>query len=237
MPFDRSCSSGTVICREELPGIAAISPLSKEDEGKRVRVIFDGIYKNAKIWCNSYYLGCYPYGYSEIALDITDLWPLARRKMYSVSEWSGKIWRILAGFTGCGIYRKVSIETSEPVGFAHHGVFFSVDSVADGCANITVQSEVENHTGEDAETTLCHRLLTQDGEEAAVLEKAVTVAAGEKTVVTLTGQVKNPQLWEPSSPVLYQLISTVGNDQVENPVGIREVTFDADHGFFCNGNP
>lgn len=83
-------------------------------------------------------------------------------------------------FTGCGIYRKVSIETSEPVGFAHHGVFFSVDSVADGCANITVQSEVENHTGEDAETTLCHRLLTQDGEEAAVLEKAVTVAAGEK---------------------------------------------------------
>lgn len=235
MPFDRSCSSGTGY----LPGGTAWYrrhfALSKDDEGKRVRVVFDGIYKNAKIWCNSYYLGCYPYGYSEIALDITDfvafgetenvLSVRVEREDLADSRW----------FTGCGIYRKVSIETSEPVGFAHHGVFFSVDSVADNCANITVQSEVENHTGEDTETTLCHRLLTQNGEEAAVLEKAVTVAAGEKTVVTLTGQVKNPQLWEPSCPVLYQLVSTVGNDRVENPVGIREVTFDADHGFYCNG--
>ena len=66
MPFDRSCSSGTGY----LPGGTAWYrrhfTLSKEDEGKRVRVIFDGIYKNAKIWCNSYYLGCYQIGRAHV---------------------------------------------------------------------------------------------------------------------------------------------------------------------------
>ena len=130
MPFDRSCSSGTGY----LPGGTAWYRkrffLPEEARGKRVRIVLDGVYKNAKLWCNSYYLGCYPYGYSEIALDVSDfasfgetenvLCVRVEREDLADSRW----------FTGCGIYRKVSVEISEPVGFAHHGVFFFVASIS-----------------------------------------------------------------------------------------------------------
>ena len=72
LPFDRTCSSGTGYLPGGVAWYRGSFLLSEEDKGKRVRVVFDGVYKNAKIWCNSYYLGCWPYGYSEIALDISD---------------------------------------------------------------------------------------------------------------------------------------------------------------------
>ena len=56
------------------PSYVYVSPsaLPAPAEGGRVRLVFAGIYKNARIWVNSYYLGMWPYGYSEICLDITD---------------------------------------------------------------------------------------------------------------------------------------------------------------------
>ena len=86
--------------------------LPAQAEGGRVRLVFDGIYKNARIWVNSYYLGMWPYGYSEICLDITDFACFGEtenvvsvrveREDLADSRW----------FTGCGIYRKVTVETA-----------------------------------------------------------------------------------------------------------------------------
>lgn len=235
MPFDRTCSSGTGY----LPGGTAwyrkSFTLPEEAKGKRVRVVFDGIYKNAKIWCNSYYLGEYPYGYSEIALDVTDfacfgetenvLSVRVEREDLADSRW----------FTGCGIYRKVSVEISEQVGFDHHGVFFAVYEADDSKAVFVISSELQNHTGEEQKVALRHELLDEKGTSAAVVESQEVLAPFEKKMVLLKGEVKNPALWSPAHPNLYRLVSTANEDRVENQVGLRAVRFDADEGFFCNG--
>lgn len=235
MPFDRSCSSGTGY----LPGGTAWYRkrffLPEEARGKRVRVVLDGVYKNAKLWCNSYYLGCYPYGYSEIALDVSDfacfgetenvLCVRVEREDLADSRW----------FTGCGIYRKVSVEISEPAGFAHHGVFFSVQETDEDRASFTVSSELCNHTAQAQTVSVRHELLTAQGDCAAVVEGQETLAPQETKTLVLHGEVKNPALWSPASPTLYRLVSRAGEDCVEQPVGLRAVRYDADKGFFCNG--
>ena len=236
MPFDRSCSSGTGYLPGGIAWYRKSFSLPKEAEGKRVRVVFDAIYKHAKIWCNSYYLGSFPYGYSEIALDITPfacfgdmenvLSVRVEREDLADSRW----------FTGCGIYRKVSVETVPQLCFAHHGVFFSVDSANQEKAVFTVQDELENHTGEAVEAAVRHELFAPDSSEpAAVVQGSVSVQEGGKAVLRLTGEVANPALWSPDHPSLYRLVSTVGGDVVENLVGLREIRFDADKGFFCSG--
>ena len=176
MPFDRNCSSGTGY----LPGGTAWYrkhfTLPAQAEGGRVRLVFDGIYKNARIWVNSYYLGMWPYGYSEICLDITDFACFGEtenvvsvrveREDLADSRW----------FTGCGIYRKVTVETAPSVCFAHHGVFFATSSVSDGAAEIVVSAEVENHTGESVTVPVHHELIGPDGASALSLEGAAELA-------------------------------------------------------------
>ena len=235
LPFDRTCSSGTGYLPGGVAWYRGSFLLSEEDKGKRVRVVFDGVYKNAKIWCNSYYLGCWPYGYSEIALDISDfacfgdvrnvLSVRVEREDLADSRW----------FTGCGIYRKVTVETMPQVCFAHHGVFFSCDSANAAEAAFTVRAAVENHTADAADVPIRHELIAPDGTTACVLEGSVSLAPGETETIVLTGRVRNPALWSPASPSLYRLVSAAGDDAAETAVGLREIRFDADKGFFCNG--
>ena len=235
LPFDRTCSSGTGYLPGGVAWYRGSFLLSEEDKGKRVRVVFDGVYKNAKIWCNSYYLGCWPYGYSEIALDISDfacfgdvrnvLSVRVEREDLADSRW----------FTGCGIYRKVTVETMPQVCFAHHGVFFSCDSANAAEAAFTVRASVENHTADAADVPVRHELIAPDGTTACVLEGSVSLAPGETETIVLTGRVRNPALWSPASPSLYRLLSAAGDDAAETAVGLREIRFDADKGFFCNG--
>ena len=78
LPFDRSCSSGTGY----LPGGIGwyrihIKP-QEEWQGKQISICFDGVYKNSRVWCNSYYLGERPNGYISFCYDITEV-PLRRR--------------------------------------------------------------------------------------------------------------------------------------------------------------
>lgn len=235
MPFDRSCSSGTGYLPGGVAWYRKHFTLPEADQGKRVRVVFDGIYKHARIWCNSYYLGSFPYGYSEISLDLTPfacfgdtenvLSVRVEREDLADSRW----------FTGCGIYRKVTVETAPQLCFAHHGVFFSTGKADAQQASFTVQAEVENHTAEAVDAAVRHELFAPDGASACVLEGSAALAPGESKTVVLTGTVQNPALWSPASPSLYRLVSTVGEDVQETAVGIREIRFDADKGFFCNG--
>ena len=38
--------------------------LNKEDKGKVIKILFDGVYMNADFWINGIHLGTHPYGYT-----------------------------------------------------------------------------------------------------------------------------------------------------------------------------
>ncbi|MCM1025294.1 MAG: DUF4982 domain-containing protein [Roseburia sp.] len=131
-PFSRKYSSGTGYLAGGTGWYRVHFLLPEEYRGKNVRVVFDGVYKNSQVWCNSYYLGKRPYGYSTFSYDITHAAAFGdTENVISVKvkheDIADSRW-----FTGSGITRKVSLVIQETVHPAEYGVVFRTERVVPG---------------------------------------------------------------------------------------------------------
>ncbi len=231
-PFDRKHSSGTGY----LPGGTAWYRkhfyLSADNAGKRVRVTFGGVYRNASVWINSNYLGKRPYGYATFTHDIS-AFVRPGENVLSVrvdrEETADSRW-----FTGSGIYRDVTLAVSDPVCFDTDGVFVSTESASADRAELTIEYRTLGPDSGMADGA-SFVLLSPDGNEAGT----ASADGGEGTVRLETA---SPALWSPDSPSLYTLVcramkdGTV-TDEIRVRCGIRTIRFDGDRGFFLNGIP
>jgi beta-galactosidase len=82
------------------------------------------------------------------------------------------------------------------------------------------------------------KLLDANGKVVASATKPVQVTDSAQTELSFT--LESPQLWSVDQPNLYKLQVSVLNkgkitDQWTENVGIRDIRFDADQGFFLNG--
>ncbi|MCH5287502.1 MAG: DUF4982 domain-containing protein [Christensenellaceae bacterium] len=225
-PFDRSNASGTGY----LPGGTAWYrkhfTLPESAAGQRVRITFGGVYKHARVWVNSNYLGERAYGYSTFTYDVSDF-VRPGENVISVrvehSEVADSRW-----FTGSGIYRDVTLEVTGRHGFAVDGVFVTTKAIEeDGTALLTVRYQTEGGHG------AAFLLMDREGRVCGMEQ-----AQGESGEVEIV--VPGARLWSPDSPTLYILkccamLDRVGVDEIEIPVGIRTFRFDGDKGFFLNG--
>ena len=221
-PFDKSHASGTGY----LPGGTAWYrkhfELPESAEDKRVRVTFQGVYKHAKIWINSNYLGFHAYGYTTFTYDVTEFVRPGENVIavrVEHNDVADSRW-----FTGSGITRPVVLEITDPVCFAADGVFVSTKSVeADGTAVLRIQYET----------------LGADGARFCLAEYGVEMeAAGACGEAEL--RVPGARLWNPEHPNMTVLAASAlkdgqEKDRVSIPIGIRVFRFDPDEGFFLNG--
>lgn len=79
-------------------------------DGKRVILLFDGVYMNAQVWLNGKKLGKHPYGYTSFWFDITD--KLKEENVLAVivrNEGENSRW-----YAGSGIYRHVWLTNTIP---------------------------------------------------------------------------------------------------------------------------
>ncbi len=224
-PFDKCHASGTGY----LPGGTAWYRkrfvLGEDVKGKRVRLTFQGVYKHAKVWVNSNYLGFHAYGYTSFTYDMTEFVRPGENVIavrVEHNEAADSRW-----YTGSGITRHVEIEISDPVCFADGGVFASTVSADAEKAVLRVRYETLGGDG----AAFC--LLTPDGQCAAKGR-----AEGEKGTAELI--VEKPLLWSPDDPYLYvleaqALLSGEVRDTEKIPFGIRAFRFDPEDGFFLNG--
>ena len=225
-PFDPSHASGTGY----LPGGTAWYrkhfTLDESAMGKHVRLTFQGVYKHAKVWINSNYLGNHAYGYTSFSFDISPF-VKAGENVIAVrvehEDVADSRW-----YTGSGIDRHVTLEISGQAAFEEYGLFVSTKEADENRAVLRLQ-----YSAPGAQQV---RFTLTDGTE----KTAVKMTAGAGGTVEMT--VENPRLWSPVSPFLYRLIGTVlvqgeAVDTVMVPVGIRSFRFDPDQGFFLNGEP
>ena len=224
-PFDVCWASGTGY----LPGGTAWYrkhfTLSGEDASRRILLTFQGIYKHAKVWINSNYLGQHAYGYTSFSFDIS---PFVRpgENLIAVrvehEDVADSRW-----YTGSGIDRHVLLTFMDPeVYFKEHGVFASTESDDGKQATIRVRYEA---SGADT-VRVC--LLTPAGKTVSE-----SFSSGPEGMIRLS--VRRPRRWSPADPYLYTLRAetlkgeTV-TDREEFPFGIRTARFDPDRGFFLN---
>ena len=244
-PFSRDCSSGTGYL---VGGIGwyrlRITP-QENWKGKRISLTFDGIYKNSRIWCNSYYLGERPNGYISFTYDITDFFRFDAENIIAVyvdhRDIADSRW-----FTGSGITRKVTLNIEEAVHPVPFGTFFSTPKVSEEEAAFYVTNEIVNTEEHAVEIEVTNSLINNDGQIVADAKTTGSVSSGKTALFCTEGRITTPNLWSPDTPDLYTLKTTLRRLDVSSSeayladtttVGIRSFRFTPDHGFFLNDVP
>jgi len=213
--------------------------LDKADEGKQLRIDFDGVYMNSEVFINGHSLGVRPYGYISFSYDLTPYLRWGKKNVIAVrvdnSQQPNSRW-----YSGCGIYRNVWLTKMDPVHVAHWGIYVTADSVTKNNARLILRTKIENHLNTDAPIELVSGLLDEHNRLVASVSSLLTSKKGQVTEAVQTIPVKNPELWDVSHPYLYQVKTELrvnGKlvDTYITPTGIRTFRFDPQKGFILNG--
>ncbi len=214
----------------------------QEDLGKHLYLQFDGIFRDARIWINGFYLGHEPSGYATQVYDITEYLNYGEDNLICVRADA----TLEEGwfYEGAGIYRHVWLNKTAPLHVAPFGTFVHSTLAAPfDKAKLTIETTVENSGLQTEDYRLCHILRDADGKEVARCETAGKPVLPKDRQLTV-GEIAldKPHLWSVDTPYLYTLLTEVYQhgklvDAYTTTTGIRDIRFDADKGFLLNGQP
>ena len=211
----------------------------KEDEGRRLDVKFDGVFRDCIVWFNGHYLGNNLSGYSEFSYDITDYLRYGQKNVLvvrvDVSQYEGWF------YEGAGIYRHTWLIKTDPVYIPDYGIFVHT-AVSKNIAHVYAETDVINTSETAAPCILSSLVVDEHGTIDASSSKETAVSANERKTVRSELTINNPLQWSIEAPHLYTLVSVVRSngvtvDSVRTAFGARTVRFDKDKGLFVNDKP
>ena len=237
-PFSLEWASGTGFLPGGIGWYRKTFTIPENIEGKKVYIYFDGAYSNSEVWINENYLGKRPNGYISFQYDLTPFLKFGDQNVIAVkvdhSLFADSRW-----YTGSGIYRDVKLITTSPVHIKQWGVFVTTPLVTAQRAIVNIDVTLVNELDESTNLVLENNLI-YGSDTLEKTEQSVSVDAMQELSARQTIELSNPKLWDVGQPNLYQLITFVKKDgiridNVTTAVGIRDIRFDADKGFFLNG--
>ncbi len=193
---------------------------------------FDGVMANPKVFVNGAFAGEWAYGYNSFRVDITPYLKAGQKNLVAVL--AHNLPRSTRWYPGAGIYRHVWLEKTGPVHLAHWPVYVTTPKISHSEAVVEVQTRIVNTSRKDCEIT-----VKQSVGAAKAKPVTITIEAGEEHEVTQKLTVKRPMLWSCETPNLYQLKTTLMQDDEEidskeTQFGIRTAEW-RPAGFFLNG--
>ena len=213
-----------------------------DDLGKRLLLRFDGIFRNATVWFNGFYMGTEPSGYVTQVYDITPYVKYGEENLICVRADASleEGWF----YEGAGIYRDVWLETTAAVSVAPFGTFVYAELQQPySQAVVHVKTEVTNNGLKSLLYEVEQRLLDAEGKEVARVSGIMNpLLAKETRTSSQRMKIDNPHLWSTNDPYLYKVETTVKvdgkvTDVCETTTGLRDIQFDAERGFLLNGKP
>ncbi len=218
--------------------------LAAADMDKRISIEFDGVFRDAAVFFNGFYLGTNFSGYAPFSFDVSDFANpgadniLAVRVDASMSE----SWY----YEGAGIYRHVWLTKTDPIHLARWSHCVRSELTQER-ADVSVLADVMNETGQAQQCTLISSVLNPSGQVVAtVISESIQVPAFGRHSFIMKTSIAEPKLWsaEPTrtEQPLYRAMTKV---QVENTIvdheettfGIRSLRWDSNDGLFLNGKP
>ena len=213
-----------------------------DDLGKRIMLRFDGIFRNAQVWFNGFYMGTEPSGYVTQVYDITPYIKYGEQNLICVRADASleEGWF----YEGAGIYRDAWLEKSAEVSVAPFGTFVYAELKQPYSeAKLQIETEVTNSSLKAQKCEVYHRLLDAEAHEiASSPSESLCLKAKETACCRQSISVSSPHLWSTADPYLYQVETTVKLDGrvvdvYKTTTGIRDIAFDAQRGFILNGEP
>jgi hypothetical protein len=236
--FSRTNASGTAFLPGGLAWYRKTLSIPVDWQNKLVSIEFDGVSMNSEVWCNGHPLGKRPYAYSTFSYDLTPHLH-AGTNIIAVkvdhSQIADSRW-----YVGSGIYRHIWLQATENLHVARHGVYITTPDATPELGHVTVETRVQNETKVETETELVTELVGPDEQTVGRVTTKQTIPAGGEKLFVHGVDLRSPKLWSPATPALYRATTTVQAagkvvDRLETPFGIRSTEFDAQKGFFLNG--
>ena len=214
------------------------------DAGRKIYLDLDGAMSYANVWINGQYVGGWPYGYSSWRVDLTPYIDFGGNNVLAIrldnpdhsSRW----------YPGGGIYRNVWLVKTAPVHVAHWGTYVTTPDITAADATVNIQLNVDNDTGSNAVVSVRHSIyeLTANNTRGKLITIADTrdleIHPHATRTVSADLHVPKPKLWSVDNPNRYVVVTYLRKndsqiDEYETPFGIRTIKFDAEQGFFLNG--
>jgi len=222
--------------------------------GDKIFLEFEGMRQAGDIFLNGKQIGLYENGVTAYGLDISgavhfgneenvlavkldNRTDYAERSTGTTFQWNANdfnpdhgginrhVWLHVTG----KIYQTLPLYYGlETTGVYVHAANFNIGEKS---ADVTVESEVRNASGDRATVELSAVIVDQGGQVRAKLDaNSVDMVHGEKTILTATGALKGARFWSPEDPYLYDVytILTVDGKTVDvNKVatGFRKTEF------------
>ena len=214
--------------------------IPEEDFGKHIALQFDGIFRNAQVWFNGFWMGVEPSGYATQVYDVTEYVNYGGDNLICVR--ADATFEEGWFYEGAGIYRDAWLVKTAAVSVAPFGTFVYADLMQPyTSAVIHVETEVNNHSLASQTCEVSQRVLDANGNEMAKCGgTSVTLQPKETRGCNQQMTLEDPHLWSITDPYLYKVETTVKvdgkvMDVYEITTGIRDIAFDADKGFLLNG--
>ena len=204
----------------------------EQNQDKKAFVTFEGIYMDSTVYINGKKAGEWKYGYSAFTMDVTDFIKSGENEilvsacfMSPNSRW----------YSGAGIYRDVWFKVTDRTYLPENTVYISTKKQDEKTFLLRLEAEIAGDRKDEAQVEFS---LWDKNHSKVRLEPTDEVV--DKSVVVKNYLVKDVELWDVASPVLYTLkTELVINNEViqheEDRIGFKHVEFDAQKGFFLNG--
>ena len=120
--------------------------------------------------------------------------------------------------------------------------FVDASKVEGKKATVNLHTILHNANKREAVGNLKIQILSPQGKDVYSTTKQVNIAGEGSTPLSLSFEIKKPELWSVDSPHLYTARISVRSEQQESdqitvPFGIRTIEFSAKEGFLLNGKP
>ena len=208
------------------------------DVGRRIRVEFDGMFRDALVFVNGCFVGRNDNGYAPFGFDLTDFLAYGKKNyiLLRVDASFGDGWF----YEGAGIYRHVWLVKTDPV---HLGRWEStIRSTLNGeSAVLALSTVVQNESNQTVAGKVSWKILDPNGTTVATAESSRQPIAPDGTsTYVASARLTKPALWSVSEPNLYSAVVTVESegkisDAERVTFGVRTAVFDAARGFLLNG--
>jgi beta-galactosidase len=217
--------------------------VEKKHKGERIFIQFEAANQEADVWLNKTFLGRHIGGYTGFQFDITDIMNFDKRNILAVrvdNRYNYEIPPHTADFNmQGGITRDVWLECVNPVHVV--STIVTTPEISRKKATVKIITQLKNEKDMPVEIKLVTNIVDKDGFIAASVRNVIKLNKTSKKVFEQqSNQIRYPLLWSPDEPNLYSVYSHIYEeemliDEFKTPLGFRWFEFDAQNGFFLNG--
>ena len=212
--------------------------VSEADSGQRFSIRFDGVFRDAKIWLNGFYLGNNESGYIGMTYDITDYIRFDADNVIIVrvdaTQYEGWF------YEGAGIYRHVWLIQQNNL-HLNEGDCFIYSDVKEKNAVIHVEAAISNDDLVPVDGDFVFYVSDRNGNVLSkTREQNFKIDTRNRAAISQSLTINDVKLWSPTHPYLYRAILVLKSggkvtDSLKIRFGVRSLKFDSQKGFFLNG--